>query len=323
MIVIVGGGVMGCTLAYTLARRGVPVTLLERSRIGQAGASGVPVALLNPYRGRSARASDFDRASLTAMWALVQGLERSGLTTGVARSGVLRVASNAKQAKTWRKRDGVSWFDPDSAPTGFNAPFGGFVATSGGWLRPTQWLAALVRAAREHGAVVLEDYGVTGVDAGLSVRSEQGALEARAVVLCSGRSTALGEEVLGLEHVAGEVIGLTLPDAVTLPYPLAGAVYGAQVDRTFYLGGNHRPAGQTDESAPAQLQRAGGWFVPSLREAALQSIWHGVRVKAEDNLPVVRELRPGLWFAGGLAGRGFLASAHVAQRLSDRLLASA
>jgi len=323
VIVIVGGGVMGCTLAYTLVRRGAPVTLLERSRIGQGGASGVPVALLNPYRGRSARASDFDRASLAAMWALVEGLERSGLTTGVARSGVLRAASNAKQAKIWRKRDGVSWFGPDEVPTGFNAPFGGFVAASGGWLRPTLWLAALIRAAREHGAVVLEDYGVTGVDAALRVHSEQGALEARAVVLCSGRNTALGEEALGLEHVAGEVIGLTLPDAVTLPYPLAGAVYGAQVGRTFYLGGNHRPAEQTDGSAPAQLQRAGSWFVPALREAALQSIWHSVRVKAEDNLPVVRELRPGLWFAGGLAGRGFLASAHVAQMLSDRLLASA
>ena len=324
MIVIVGGGVMGCTLAYMLARRSAPVTLLERGQLG-SGASGVPVALLNPYRGRSARASEFDLRALGAMWTLVDDVEddlaRAGLSSGVTRSGVLRVASNAKQARTWRKRDGITWFGPAEVPRGFHAPFGGFVATMGGWLRPSLWLRALAQAAREHGAVILENCEVTQLGAGL-VYSNRGTLEAQTVVLCSGRNTALGEAVVGLKHVAGEVIGLTLPSTGSLPYPLAGAVYGAQLGRTFYLGGNHRPADQTDESAPTQLQRAGSWFIPALRQATLEALWHGVRVKAEDNLPVLRELRPGLWFAGGLAGRGFLASAHVAQTLCHTLLSS-
>ena len=69
-MIVVGGGVMGVTLAYTLARRGARVTLLEGGA-GPRGASGVPVALLNPYRGRSARASAFDLAALAATWALV------------------------------------------------------------------------------------------------------------------------------------------------------------------------------------------------------------------------------------------------------------
>ena len=320
MIVIIGGGVMGCTLAYTLAKRGAAVTLLERGQLG-GGASGVPVALLNPYRGRSARASDFDLAALRAMWALVRALEQQGLATGVVQSGVLRVASNAKQAKTWQKRGGVSWFGAGEVPPGFYAPFGGFVASSGGWLRPTLWLGALTQAAREAGARIQEHYDVTQVmktDEGLEVYGKS-VLRAQKVVLCSGSGMELGQERLSLEHVAGEVIGLALPDTA-LPYPLAGAVYGAQVEETFYLGGNHRPADQADESAPAQLQRAGGWFVPALKEANLTSVWRGVRVKVDDNLPVVRELEPGVWFAGGLAGRGFLASAHVAQTLCDKLL---
>ena len=325
MIVIVGGGVMGVTLAYVLARRGAAVTLLERGHIG-ASASGVPVALLNPYRGRSARASDFDLKALEAMWALVGEVERRGLETGVVQSGVLRTASNAKQAKQWQKRDGVTWFSADEVPTGFHAPFGGFVAPSGGWLRPQLWLGALTKAAREAGAGMLGHHDVTQIvrtDRGLEVYSTQGVLVAQTVVLCSGSSMELGQNVLGLTHVAGEVIGLTLPEPEpALPYPLAGAVYGAQVGETFYLGGNHRPADQSDESAPAQLQRAGSWFVPALKDATLTRVWHGVRVKADDNLPVVRELEPGLWFAGGLAGRGFLASAQVAETLCDRLLAS-
>jgi len=33
-VAIVGGGVMGCSLAYHLARKGVDVLLLERGRLG-------------------------------------------------------------------------------------------------------------------------------------------------------------------------------------------------------------------------------------------------------------------------------------------------
>lgn len=320
MIVVVGGGVMGATLAYTLARRGARVTLLEGGA-GPRGASGVPVALLNPYRGRSARASDFDLEALATTWALVAELEHEGLDTGVHRSGVVRVASSAKQAKTWAKRDGVTPFGPEGVPRGFHAPFGGFVAASGGWLEPPRYLAALTAGAVRHGATVRAGCEVLDVSAALEVRTTSGDLQAEQVALCTGSSRTLGQGVLRLEQVAGEVVGLALarPDP-PLPYPLAGAVYGAQVGGTFYLGGNHRPAGVTDAHAPVLLQRAGGWFVPALRDADIGSVWHGVRVTAEDHLPVVRPLRPGVWFVGGLAGRGFLAAASVARRVSDTLL---
>ena len=120
-----------------------------------------------------------------------------------------------------------------------------------------------------------------------------------------------------LEHVAGEVI--RLETNAELPHALAGAIYGARVGGAVYLGGNHRAAEQTDETAPAQLQRAGSWFVPALKEAELSSVWTGVRAKAADNLPVVKEVRRGVWFFGALAGRGFLCAAHLAEGLAERL----
>lgn len=323
MIYVVGGGVMGCTLAYRLAARGLGVTLLEQEKVG-SGASGVPVALLNPYRGRSARASTFDLESLAAMWQLVAEIEGPGHASGVYHSGVLRIASNARQARTWSRREGVRWLEPGTLPAGYHAPFGGFVAAQGGWLEPRRWLDALLGAARQRGATVLEGCAVEHIEADLSLHTTAGALRASAVVLCTGSSLALGQGELGLEHVAGEVIGLETQ--TPLPYPLAGAVYGAASGETFYLGGNHRVAGksdaQTDTGAPAQLQRAGGWFIPAIKDAPLRSVWHGVRTKAADNLPVVRELSPGLWFAGALTGRGFLCAAHVAAVLSERIAAT-
>jgi glycine oxidase len=322
VIVIVGGGVMGCTLLYTLARRGERVTLVERGRIGEPGASGVPVALLNPYRGRSARASAFDLEALEQMWALVTELEAKGLTTGVRRSAVLRLASNAKQAKTWRKRDGVRWLEPEEVAPAYHAPFGGFLVPQGGFLEPRVWLRALVEAAKNHGATVIEGCEVQRISADsdleITLETSVGLHKANCVVLCSGHATGLGQEELRLEAVAGEVVELEHPDP--LPYPLAGAVYGAALGSSFFLGGNHRPALTDDAQAPVQLRRAGGWFIPSLREAQILSVWHGVRAKTADNFPLVRELEPGLWFAGALAGRGFLCAAAVAETLAARLV---
>ena len=335
MIAIVGGGVMGSTLLYLLAARGLPVTLFEGGKLGERGASGVPVALLNPYRGRSARASPFDLESLETMWQLVDELAASGYETGVYRTGVLRVASNAKQAKAWRKRaegagvtgnetlanetlaNKVRWLEPDEVDTGYHAPFGAFVALQGGWLEPHVWLQVLVQAAQQRGGTALEGHEVTRLKPGMhgtTLHTTAGSFSAAQVVLCSGTGLTLGQGALGLGHVAGEVIGLELgaPPPV-LPYPLAGAVYGAARGRTFYLGGNHRPAAQTDDTAPAQLQRAGGWFIPALQSAQLGSVWHGVRAKTPDHQPIVRQLGPGLWFAGALAGRGFLGAAQVAR----------
>lgn len=319
MIVIVGGGVMGCTLAYRLAVAGKPVTLLERAQLGR-GASGVPLALLNPYRGRSARASPYDLESLGVMWRLVEDLETQGLETGVYRSGVLRIASNTKQAKTWQKRKGVNWLEPKAVPEGYNAPFGGFLAEAGGFLEPHLWLRALKEAAERRGATFVESCDVQQLDGpqgNLELQTTRGTFSAETIILASGSDVALGQRALGLERVAGEVLGLehTHP----LPYPLAGAVYGAQRADTFFLGGNHRPAETEDSRAPRQLQRAGSWFVPSLRDAPLRSVWHGVRAKTEDNLPLVRALRPGLLFVGALAGRGFLCAAKVAEDVAERL----
>ena len=46
-VTIVGGGVIGCCLAYRLALEGVPVTVLERQHIG-SGATGASAGNVQP-----------------------------------------------------------------------------------------------------------------------------------------------------------------------------------------------------------------------------------------------------------------------------------
>lgn len=317
---IVGGGIAGCTLLYTLAKHGRQVTLLEGGRIGQQGASAVPVALLNPHRGRSARASDLDRSGLEATWQLVRELEAQGLEPGVRHSGVLRIASNNKQAKLWREREGLQWLEPADIPEAYHAPFGAALVPNGGWLEPRKLLRALIEAAKGQGAHVVEECRAEGLEPqgdGFAIHTNQGAFSARTIILCLGASHFPGVQGPALERVAGDVVGLR--STVEMPLPIAGAIYGAKADELVYLGGNHRPAGEEDPTAPTQLQRAGSWFIKSLEHAECVSVWSGVRAKTEDNTPVVMELQPGLWFYGGLAGRGFLCAAYLSGQLAQKL----
>ena len=331
-VLIVGGGVAGCTLAYTLSTYPLRITLVEAGRLGQ-GASGVPVALLNPYRGRTARASELDQAGLEATRALATELAKAGLESGIHFPGVLRIASSAKQARKWQKLTGVlpgaaasqsaaetRWLDPADVPAPYHAPFGSLMVGKGGWLEPETFLKALMTAASGRGVRLLEACQVTKIEdaeSGKIIHTSAGVLEADKVVLCVGATETAGLPLPQLERLAGDIIGLS--SDVPLPYPIAGAIYGARNGAQVFMGGNHRPAGTADPDAATLLQKSSGWFVKPLRDADLASIWTGVRAKKEDNQPLVQELRPGLWFFGALAGRGFLCSAFLAKQLAAQL----
>jgi glycine/D-amino acid oxidase-like deaminating enzyme len=320
-VAVVGGGIAGCTLAFALAERGVKVTLLEAGRVGHQGASSLPVALLNPHRGRTARASDADLAGLAAMRELAEGLRARGFEPGVHFTGVLRLASNPKQAEAWRKLTGVMWLGPRDVPPPYHGPYGGFLVTSGGWVQPSTLLASLVQAAECKGARVVQRCLVTGLEPqadGVTLITSQGLFSARRVVLCTGAERWPSLALPPFERVAGDVVGLA--SGVDLPYPLAGAVYGAQWANTVWVGGNHRSADTSDPGAPAQLQRALGWFVKPLAKAERTGLWTGVRARSLDHEPVFRALQPGVYFLGALAGRGFLRAAALASQVAPALV---
>lgn len=316
---VVGAGIIGCTLAYTLAKRGHRVTLIEAGRIA---ASALPFALLNPYRGRSAQASSYDLEGLRAMWQLIAELEALGLDHGASRCGVVRIADSARQAKLWRQREGpalssgegVRW---EQLPPPYHAPYGGLLVPEGGYVVPERLLRALATAAEHYGATVIENCRVTALaEVPLRLATTQGTLEPEQVLLCTGAEITPGLPTIPLARIAGEVISLSA-GATPLPYPLAGAVYGGEFEGVVYVGGNHRPAEQHDPTAADKLQQAISWFIPPLRHAQRYAVWSGVRASAQSRLPVIQTLKPGVKYVGAMAGRGFLAAAKVADALAD------
>ena len=318
-VAVVGAGVAGCTLAFELSRRGHPVTLIDRAGPGRGGASGVPVALLNPHRGRSGRATPGDLEGLAAFWRLCRDLEAEGLDPGAHRTGVLRIAHSRRQARAWREL-GVRWLEPGAVPSPYRAPYGAFLVADGGWLEPARLLATLVAAARRRGAETsfgTEVRKISRETGAFRLTTSAGTLRADRVVVCTGPDRVPGLPWPELERVAGDVIALASTSGP--PLPLAGAVYGASLAGRVYIGGNHRPGGSVDRAAAEQLRRAFGWFVPALARAEVVSTWTGVRARRAGNAPLLTELDPGLWFLGALSGRGFLTAAKLARDLADLL----
>ena len=313
---------MGCTLAYEL-NKFAKVTLIEKTEVGSAT---VPVALLNPFRGRSARATALDLAGLKTIQTLAEELSSSGLDHGINSTGIVRIASNAKQAKKWRELQGIWWLEQKDFPTIYNAPFGGFLVNSGGFVNSPKFLNALVTAARNNNLKLVENCQVLDIktkntsDFNLptyNIETTEGKFEADAVFLCIGAAKPFTNLLPKMTYTTGEVI--TLKSNSEIPYPLAGAVYASKVAEKFYIGGNHRPFGEKDPNAAKQLRHSVSWFIPNLTAAQPIDIWTGNRAKADNNQPIVKEIKPRLWFVGALAGRGFLCAAYLAKMLIRKL----
>src|SRR6266700_522011 len=105
-VVIVGGGIIGCAIAYFLRKRGIGVTVLERGEIGAQASSAAAglLAPLGPLSGPGPLA-DLLLGSFALFPELVTELEdASGIRVEYERTGALRTVHNAKRVASLRKR---------------------------------------------------------------------------------------------------------------------------------------------------------------------------------------------------------------------------
>ncbi|MFO7546552.1 MAG: FAD-dependent oxidoreductase [Trueperaceae bacterium] len=339
-VIVVGAGVAGLTLTYELARRGIDVLVVEKGRVAAQGASSLPAALLNPHRGRTARASATDLAGLEAFWRLADQLEAEGFAAGARRSGVLRIPTSARQARDWQRLPGPTWLEPSDVPSPYHAPHGALLVPDGGWVEPAALLSALAASAVRRGARILEDTEVVALacdggpakvmlvdtrferpdderaerDEGASpvVRTEHTSV-AEHVVLCVGAGAVAGVRLPRFEHAEGAAVVLEM--ATTPPYPLAGSVNAAFTAHRAVVNGGHVPTGTAD---PERLRAALARFVPAAADARVTTSWTGVRVRRSSGVPVARRLHPRVTLFGAMAGRGFLSGAWYAERIAAR-----
>lgn len=343
-IIILGGGVIGLTAAFFLAREGVSVIVCEQGVLGKE-ASWAGAGILPPSNIEHAQLPfDCLRAlSGTLFPGLSRELhERTGIDNGFVRCGGLEFLSQSADADAheWRglgvtekvlAEADVAALEPALAPGLGNAVLLEGMAQ----LRNPRHLQALAAACvatkkvdiREQTSV--EKFIVEGHHA-KGVRTSSEILYGDAILIAAGAWTDRLLTPLGcrlrIEPVRGQ-IALLNPGAVILRRIL---LWGAQylvprLDGRVLIGSTEEHAGfdkSTTAAGIGGLLELGVRLVPALATAALERSWAGLRPGSPDGLPFIGPV-PGidnLHVAAGHFRAGIQLSPGTAQLLMEMIL---
>ncbi len=226
-IVIIGGGIIGCSTAYHLALAGAKdVVLLERAQL-TSGSTFHAAGLVGQLRS-SRNITQLLKYSVD----LYDSLEEvTGQSTGWKRNGGLRLACTPERlvelqrAATTGRSFGLDIEILSAAEAKELWPImdasdlvGAAFLPNDGQAGPSDITQALARGARQHGVRIIENCDVTGIDVAngriTGVRTAEGHILCEKVVNCAGQwARAVGE----MAGVSVPVVSVQHQYAITEP----------------------------------------------------------------------------------------------------------
>lgn len=199
-IVVIGGGVIGCSVAYHLAHMGCSdVVLLERDRV-TSGTTWHAAGLIVTFGSFSETSTEM-RKYTRDLYARLEA--ETGQATGFRPCGFIEVATDPDRLEEYRRVSafnrhlGVDVHELSPAEVRDLFPLArvddilaGFYVKEDGRADPVDVTVALAKGARMRGATILEGVAVTGVKtrrgAVAGVTTTAGDIECEVVVNCAG-----------------------------------------------------------------------------------------------------------------------------------------
>jgi sarcosine oxidase, subunit beta len=347
-VVICGGGISGCALAYQLARRNVDVLLLERAELGSQStgkcAGGVRQQFSTEPNVRLQRHS---------VRMLEQFEEEVGHPADFRQIGYMFVLTQPQQVEDFRRnmemwhRVGLTearWVDPDEAARmmpilNVEDVLGCTFCPTDGIASPADVTMGYAAAARRLGARIREGVEVTGIDHEggrvQAVRSSQGVVATRLVFDCAGAWASSIGRMAGLEipvlpyrrHIAVTDTFPAVPRTAPMTVDFRTSLYFHPEGDGVLIGMSDRdeePAYNTDVNWDfvARMFEQAEHRAPELAKAGLKTAWAGLYESTPDHQAIlgpIDELE-GFWCAAGYSGHGFMQAPSAALFLSQLLL---
>lgn len=342
-IVIVGGGIAGCALAFFLADAGAErVVVVDAGPLG----GGATAHSMGGVRQQFSTALEV-QLSLRAL-AFWRGVEerfgahcpfhedgyllvtgRDDLFAGLQAAADLQrsLGAGPVEVLTPAQLHGVApWIVGDDLVGATWTPRDGRV-------NPTDGLVALVAAARRLGVEFREDWPVSAVephDDGVVVHGPQ-RLDAEQVVLAAGLGTPALAEAFGaaldvrpqLLHYAtteAALTGQTVPLTIDLDTGLLVEREGDGLVVSVLLGAP--PAGYAPDDMLAAFAAAAEQRVPSLSGVGVRSTATGTADLTPDGHPYVGRLADRAWVLAGFSGHGTMHGPVLAELLAASMVGS-
>ncbi|MFE5340667.1 NAD(P)/FAD-dependent oxidoreductase [Isoptericola sp. NPDC056578] len=354
-VVVVGGGVMGASVAFHLAEAGAAVVLLEAGELGR-GSSGKPIG--------GVRAQFSDPANVALGHRSLELFEdfrsRPGADVGLRQTGYLFALPTDDDVALFGRsvamqRDlGVDSrlltvaearrLNPYLSATAYA---GAAYAPRDGWAHPAAVVAGYADGARRHGASVVTGAPVTAVDTEadgrLTVVTPRGAVTAPAVVVCAGAWSrdvgAIADVDLPVDPVRRQIVftGPLDPAPPTLPFTIDFGttfyLHNADARGTLLLGASEpdTPVGFDTAYDPGWepwLRELVARATPALADAPLTGGWAGLYELTPDHDALIGEAPAGpggarVLYACGFSGHGFLQAPAVGEAVADLYLGRA
>jgi len=359
-IAIVGGGIMGASIAWRLAHLGAgAVTLFERSTIA-AGASGRTGALLRQHYTNPAEATlAYQSLNVFKNWSDIVGgscgFERTGLVVTIptgddAEANLARLEVNiAMQRSTGIETRIIAAselqdLDPfaqvdDIAAAAFEAESGCVDAVAA-----TQGMA---RAARRAGASIIEGVGVTWItiDAGriAGISTTHGEIRCGAIVVSNGPWSPALLATLGIDlpivavrvQVATFLRPIAFPESHPAYVDIAAGMFcrplGTGRTMVGVSGGDqHDPVDPDgfdrtlDRAYPGSARAALARRYPIMRKGSFLTGHAGLYDMTLDAHPIIGSLAnvgvDGLYIAAGFSGAGFKKGPAVGQAMAELIV---
>ena len=329
-VVVIGAGVIGLTIAWRAAQRGMQVLVLDAGEPG-AGATGVAAGMLAPVTeadfGEEALLG-FSLASARLYPTFVSELEAaSGQPTGYRRSGTLSVAVNRDQAEELARLHELQrsisldarWLTSRECralePGLSTRVTGGIEAPADHQISPRLLLGALRAAVERSGGTVrsfarAESVAVHGEEVAGVVLSSGDLVRAGTVVIAAGaHSSEIGLPPgadVPVRPVKGQILRLgggangpvanrivRTPEVYAVPRADGRLVVGATVEERGFDSA-------VTAGAVLDLLRAAYEVLPGVTELPLLEASAGHRPATPDNEPVVGEgaVRGLVWATG-------------------------
>jgi glycine/D-amino acid oxidase-like deaminating enzyme len=361
-VVVIGGGFTGLSAALELAKRGIPVTVLEAGRIaGEAsGRNGgqCNTGLAHDYAALAARigsdnARDFYRAYESAVATVASIVSDEKIDCDFVRGGKIKLAAKPqhfeKLAKTYeslvRNVDSdVELIPPERIreEVGSDGFYGGLVQRNGAQMHMGKFGVGLATAAAKHGARIFEHTPVTGLkrldDERYEVTTELGTIRAGRVLVATGASQ-IGPLQWFRRRIApvGSFIVVTEPLSTAqldefVPKRRAyvttrniGNYFRATADNRLLFGGRARFAmsnPRSDEKSGRILRAGLAGYFPKLADVRLDYCWGGLVDMTADRLPRAGQ-HEGLFYSMGYSGHGVQMSVHMGRVMADVMFGAA
>ncbi|HEX5166197.1 MAG TPA: FAD-binding oxidoreductase [Thermomicrobiales bacterium] len=347
-VVIIGAGIMGCSIAWHLAERGVTdVVVLERDAIGRGAtadaAGGIRLQFSTETNIRLSQISlDY--------WEHFE--ERFDAAINFRQQGYLFLLTDESEAETFRTNLALQqslgvparWVTPAeiaelNPAVLLDDVIGGTFCPKDGWADTSTSTMGFAQAARRLGVKIFEETPVTGIDIEggriSGVRSGDARIAAPLVICCAGPQTNAVGQLAGLDIPILPYRRMSfitepfdaIPPTVPMTIEFTRSLYFHPESHGFLFGMSNKDEPTSDNKAvdedwmaatvEALIERA-----PVFEDASVLRGWAGFYEVTPDDNPLLGRVPDldGFIVAAGFSGHGFMQGPAIGLAIAELVI---